>query len=248
MPPLVMFDLDQTLTESKQPLTPHMAELLARLLVKTRVAVISGGGLPQFLKQVVDQLSPDVKLSHLYLLPTSGATLYEWRDGAWQKVYEEELSEKDAAKVARAIRAVAAETGLVDFSIPSYGERIEYRGSQVTFSANGQEAPLEIKARWDPDKSKRRMLQKVLSACLPDFSVGMGGSNSVDITYKGIDKAYGLTKLAERLNVPVGEIVYVGDQLTPGGNDEAVLRTLAKTRAVNGPSETALFIASLLSE
>ncbi|MDO8624164.1 MAG: HAD-IIB family hydrolase [bacterium] len=254
MPPLVMFDLDQTLAESKQALTPQMAELLARLLTQTRVAVISGGGLPQFLKQVVEQLPPSANLSRLYLLPTSGAALYEWKSGQWSKVYEEKLSEQDAALIKEAVKTVAQETGLVDFSKPAYGERIEYRGSEVTFSALGQKAPLNEKQAWDPDKSKRRLLQKALteclpeySICLPNFEVGMGGATSIDITKKGIDKAYGITKISEHLSIPIAEMLYVGDQLEPGGNDEAATRTAIKTHAVKNPSETAFFIASLLS-
>ena len=253
MPPLIMFDLDQTLAESKQALAPHMADLLARLLKETKVAVISGGGLPQFLKQVVEQLPPNANLSRLYLLPTSGAALYEWRGGEWSRVYEEKLSEQDAERIKEAVRTVAKETGLIDFSTPAYGERIEYRGSEVTFSALGQEAPLAAKQAWDPDKSKRRLLQRALtkclpeySVCLPDFEVGMGGATSVDITKKGVDKAYGIEKISEHLAIPIAEMLYVGDQLEPGGNDEAATRTAIKTHAVTSPSDTAFFIASLL--
>jgi hypothetical protein len=92
---LTIFDLDGTLAESKQALTAEMAELLATLLAKTRVGVISGGALSQFLKQVVAMLPVDANLTNLYLLPTSGAALYEFRNDNWNKIYEERLSEKD---------------------------------------------------------------------------------------------------------------------------------------------------------
>ncbi len=76
MNPLVIFDLDGTLAESKQPLTKEMALLLANLLSSTKVAIVSGGALPQFLTQIVAQLPLDANLPNLYLLPTSGAALY----------------------------------------------------------------------------------------------------------------------------------------------------------------------------
>jgi phosphomannomutase len=42
--------------------------------------------------------------------------------------------------------------GLSDFKPEMvWGELIEDRGSQITFSAIGQQAPLEEKKRWDPD-------------------------------------------------------------------------------------------------
>ena len=139
---LIIFDLDGTLTESKQPLTASMATLLDSLLEKTRVAVVSGGALPQFLKQVVDQLPKNSNFLNLYVLPTSGAALYEFQHGGWKKIYEERLSEKEADAIIATILAVAEETGFIDFSKPAWGERIEYRGGQVTLSALGQQAPL----------------------------------------------------------------------------------------------------------
>jgi phosphomannomutase len=248
MPPLIMFDLDQTLTESKQALTPQMGELIGKLLEETRVAVISGGKLEQFLTQVVDQLPANAKIAHLYLLPTSGAAMYEWKEGRWNKIYEQFLSKEEAEHITKLIKQVCEETGLIDFSTPSFGDRIEYRGAQVTLSALGQKAPIEQKQAWDPDKAKRRILQQMLAERLPGFNVGMGGATSVDVTRVGVDKAYGIAQIAAYLSVPVEDMLYVGDQLVPGGNDEPALRTQIKTHPVKDPIETAFFITSLLSK
>jgi HAD superfamily hydrolase (TIGR01484 family) len=247
MPPLIMFDLDQTLTESKQDLTPHMADLLARLLEKTRVAVISGGGLPQFLRQVVDKLPENARLENLFLLPTSGAALYAWKGVVWEKIYEELLTKEDVKRITLAIQDVARETRLIDFSTLAHGERIENRGSQVSVSALGQKAPIEEKKLWDPDKSKRKILQKKLEERLPDLAVGMGGATTIDVTKKGVDKAYGIEKIAEFLSIPISEMMYVGDQLEPGGNDAPAMRTSIRLHPVKDPGDTAFFIHSLLS-
>lgn len=254
-PPLVIFDLDGTLAESKQPISPEMAVRLCELLEHTRVAVISGGALSQFLKQVVSLLPPSADLSRLSLLPTSGAALYEFQGDApstplgtsWKKIYEERLSEKDKDVIEEAMRAAAKETGIIDFTKPAYGERIEYRGGQVTLSALGQQAPLEEKKAWDPDHAKRAALQARLAALLPAFSVGIGGATSIDVTKRGVDKAYGLRKLCERLGIPESKALYVGDELGKGGNDEAVYKTDVPTRAVRNPAETAELIESLLA-
>lgn len=247
IPKLIMFDLDGTLAESKQPIKAEMAALLAKLLDKTAVSVVSGGALAQFLKQVVSMLPSDANLSHLYLLPTSGGALYEFRNDNWKKIYEERLSEKDKDTIETAMQAASEETGLIDFSEPAYGERIEYRGSQVTMSALGQHAPLGQKLLWDPTREKRRILQANLAARLPEFSVGMGGITSVDVTKRGIDKAYGVHQLCERLGIKERDALYVGDELGPGGNDEAVYKTEVKTKAVTNPTETARLIKALLS-
>lgn len=246
MPRLVIFDLDGTLAESKQPLTFQMALLVSQLLAKTRIAVISGGALSQFLKQVVAQLPVDADLSHLYILPTSGAALYEYRNDGWEKIYEERLTEKEKDTIETAMMEVAKETNIIPWSEPAWGERIEYRGGQVTLSALGQRAPLALKKKWDPDHTKRHVLQETLAARLPSFSVGIGGATSIDVTKRGVDKAYGLRQLCKRLGLHESDALYVGDELESGGNDEAVYKTEAQTKAVTDPSETVRFITDLL--
>lgn len=247
MKSLFVFDLDGTLAESKQPLTPTMTELLAKLLAVTRVAVISGGALPQFLKQVVGQLPQDADLTHLFLLPTCGAALYEYENNEWKKIYEERLSEQEAGTIENAMQAVAEETGLIDWSSQSWGERVEYRGGQVTLSALGQQAPLALKKQWDPDHKKRHILRDALARHLPQFSVMIGGTTSIDVSKEGVDKAYGIHQLTKRLHIPISEGIYVGDELENGGNDEAVFKTDIATEAVTSPLQTERFIESVLN-
>lgn len=244
---LYIFDLDGTLAESKQALTSEMAGRVAKLLAITRVAVISGGALSQFLKQVVSQLPVDANIANLYLLPTSGAALYEFQNDNWKKIYEERLSEKDKDIIETAMTVAAKETGIINFSDQSWGERIEYRGGQVTLSALGQQAPIKLKKAWDRDHAKRHKLRDALASRLPEYSVSIGGVTSIDVTKKGIDKAYGIHKLCERLGIPESEALYVGDELESGGNDEAVYKTSVQTRSVRNPAETAKLIESLIS-
>ena len=248
MPKLVMFDLDGTLTVSKQPLTGEMAGLLATLLERTKVAVVSGGALPQYLSQVVARLPEGANLANLYILPTSGSALYEYRNTDWSKIYEEHIPEEDAKKIEAAARSGAEATGLVDFSAPAWGQRIEYRGSQVTLSALGQQAPPGEKAKWDPDKSKRLTIREEIQKRLPEgYSAAMGGATSIDITKTGVDKAYGIHQLCERLHLAESDALYVGDQLVEGGNDEAVFRTDAVTHPVSSLEDTETLIRGLLA-
>jgi len=244
---LIIFDLDGTLTESKQPLTSEMAFSLAKLLAVTKVGIISGGALSQFLKQVVAKLPVDADLTHLYLLPTSGAALYEFQNDDWKKIYEERLSEKDKDTIETAMRAAVKETGIIDFETPAWGERIEYRGSQVTLSALGQQAPIVEKKAWDTNHTKRQTLRAAIALRLPEFLVSVGGSTSIDVTRLGIDKAYGVRKLCERLGIPESKAFFVGDELGAGGNDEAVYKTDVVAKSVKNPSETGRLIESLLT-
>lgn len=246
MPKAVIFDLDGTLAASKQPMGSSMAELLAKLTGYTAVAITSGGGLPQLVKQVAARMPRSAHMSNLYLLPVSGAALYEWQSGDWHKVYEERLSDEEAQTVADVMREVAERTGIIDFSKPSYGDRIEFRGAQVSMSALGQQAPIDEKKAWDPDHAKRRRLQAEIAILLPDFSVRYGGSTTIDVTRRDIDKAYGIHKLCGRLDIQESDALYIGDELGPGGNDEAVYKTQVQTRSVKDPEETKELIKDLL--
>ena len=100
-----------------------------------------------------------------------------------------------------------------------WGERIEDRGSQITFSALGQQAPIHAKEAWDPDFAKRTRIQADLRQRLPGLSINMGGATSIDITREGIDKAYGLKRLSEQTGVALDEMIFFGDAIFPGGND-----------------------------
>lgn len=246
-PSTIIFDLDETLAESKQALTPGMATLLARLLLQKKVGIISGGSLSQFLKQIVAQLPSDANLANLYLLPTCGAALYTHEAGEWHRIYAEALSPEEARMIETVMRDAAQETGLVDFSKPSWGERIEYREAQVTLSALGQQAPLEEKKAWDPDHAKRKALVAVIVPLLPDYSIKVGGATSIDVTREGIDKAFGVRKLSEFIHEPISTMLYIGDALFVGGNDEIVKETGIATRQVDNPADTARVIEEILS-
>jgi HAD superfamily hydrolase (TIGR01484 family) len=240
---LIAFDLDGTLAESKQAIDPEMAALLARLAKLALVAVISGGDWPQFEQQLVCNLPSAIDFSRLYLLPTSGTKMYR-HNGEWRPVYAELFSDKERAGIHAALAVAVNDAGLSDRRI--WGDRIEDRGSQITFSGLGQQAPLEAKTAWDPDFSKRRRLQTALNSTLPGFSVRTGGSTSVDITRAGVDKAYGMHKLAEFSKVSLGEMIFLGDALYPGGNDFAVREAGVDTIAVRDIHETKRAIEAII--
>ena len=217
MKSLVAFDMDGTLALSKQPLDADMAGRLAGLLSVAQVAVISGGDWPQFEKQVVSRLPADTDRSRLFIMPTTGTKLYRFADEKWSPVYAELFDDGERKRIMDALDEALKNAGLDGERI--WGERVEDRGSQITFSGLGQEAPLDAKDAWDPDRKKREALQKTLQSRLPELSINIGGATSIDITRKGVDKAYGLKKLADASGVALDAMIFIGDAIFPGGND-----------------------------
>lgn len=243
MKKLIVFDLDGTLAESKSALDAEMAKLLADLLAVAQVAIISGGDWPQFEKQVLGNLPKTDRLDKLLLLPTSGTKFFQY-DGQWHKLYSEDLSDEQRKRITKALDDAVAATGFQPKQ--TWGELIEDRGSQITYSALGQEAPLDAKKTWDPDFAKRKKIKEILDRTLSDFSVRLGGSTSIDVTLPGIDKAYGMRKLRDVLHVAIAEMLFVGDALFPGGNDYAARETGADCIQVRDPEETKRVIETIV--
>ena len=128
----------------------------------------------------------------------------------------------------------------------TWGDILEDRGSQITFSALGQEAPLDAKRAWDPDGTKKAALRDAVQPDVPELDVRGGGSTSVDITTRGIDKAYGMGKLVEETGIPASEMLFIGDRLDPEGNDYPVKAAGYATRAVSGWEECVEVIRELV--
>ena len=245
MKQLVAFDLDNTLAASKQALEPFMGEALADLLGVAHVAVISGGDWPQFQKQVASRLPERADRSKLWLMPTTGTKLYTFRDGEWGTVYAELFEPELRDRILAAFDESLAATGMVPDQV--WGERVEDRGSQITFSALGQQAPLEEKEHWDPDFAKRKVIQADLRTRLPGLSINMGGATSIDVTREGVDKAYGLKKLRDASGIPLDDMMFIGDAIFPGGNDYPAKTLGLDTVRVREPKETAAVIEGIVA-
>jgi len=244
MKKLIVFDLDGTLAESKSSLDAEMSRLLGDLLGIAKVAVISGGGWPQFEKQVLSHLPHDQSLVNLSLLPTCGTQFFRYaRD--WEKIYSEDFTADEKAKIVSSLKKAVAEAGFQAEKV--WGEAIEDRGSQITFSALGQQAPLEEKKKWDPDFAKRKKIKAILDTLIPEFSVRLGGATSIDVTKPGIDKAYGVRKLRDVLGISLKEMIYIGDALFVGGNDYPAEQAGVVSISVRGPNETKPVVEAIIA-
>lgn len=244
---VVVFDLDNTLAVSKSPITDRMAVLLGRLLSRVQVCVISGGKFEQFRLQLIERLDvPPRTLEALHVMPTCGTRYYRFDAAieAWRQVYAEDLAAEQKTLIAGALEQGASALGFCGTTL--WGNQIEDRGSQVTFSALGQEAPVAEKEAWDPDDRKKRELRDVVAREIPEFEVRIGGSTSIDVTKHGIDKAYGMQKLIAQLGLTKEQLLFVGDQLGENGNDYPVKAMGVDCLPVAGWQDTALVIETIL--
>lgn len=254
MKKIIAFDLDNTLAPSKSPLPDRMSAALSRLLAHFHVCVISGGKFGQFEKQILATLQAGpTELERLHFLPTCGTRYYTYdlTDKAWRQVYAEDFTESQKKKINAALDKGVDDLGYREKEV--YGERIEDRGSQVTYSILGQDIVdvlgaegVRRKEAWDPDGSKKQKLRDYIADLIPEFEVRVGGLTSIDVTQPGVDKAYGMRKLMEALSISKEDILFLGDMLQEGGNDYPVKAMGIDCLEVSRWQDTALVVEGIL--
>lgn len=235
------FDLDGTLAPSKSPIHKETAQLLKELITKGQVFIISGGKLGQFQTQLLAQFFTSDFLneyrSNIILLPTSGSQQYEYKNGGWVLIDKVALDENVKDKVKEAFKEIINESEKFDIPSDPYGEIVEDRDTQITFSGRGQLAPIQIKTAWDPDQSKRKKIREFLEPKLPEVTLLVNAISSIDVVPKGFNKAVGVQRLLKKINLKKEDLIFVGDGLFPGGNDYSMKEAGFDTIKVAGPEE-----------
>ena len=244
---LIVFDLDGTLAESKSDVDPEMVGLLGKLLEKKKVAVIGGGKFELFERQLLSKINaaPEL-LKNLFLFPVTATAFYRFEGSGWQEVYSGKLTKEEKQKILAAFEKTFEK---LNYRHPDkiYGELIEDRGAEIVFSALGQEAPLEEKEKWNKENPDiRSKMEKILQNYLPDMEAKVAGLTSIDVTRKGVDKAYGIRQISKYVNTSLEEMLFVGNDFSREGNDEPVLKTGVLCFEVKGFGDTKKLIRYLL--
>lgn len=247
---VIAFDLDGTLAPSKSALPDRMGILIRELLQKYEVCVISGGQFAQFNTQLLGHLTATPEeLKKLHIMPTCGTRYYVYnaKTTDWDIQYAEDFSETEKQSIVDAVNSTVAEFEYDKAKV--YGPQVEDRGSQISWSALGQdivtelgEEGIRLKEEWDPTNEKKAALRDAIAAKIPEFEVRAGGVTTIDITKLGIDKAYGMRKLMEAVQVEMSEILFLGDRIIEGGNDYPVKQMGIDTVSVKSWEETAVAI------
>jgi HAD superfamily hydrolase (TIGR01484 family) len=177
-------------------------------------------------------------------LPTCGTKYYQYKT-RWKQLYAENFTDQEKTKIVDSLNKAVEESGFK--AKKTWGEQIEDRGSQITFSGLGQQAPLNNKKKWDPDFAKRKKIKTILDKSLSEFSVQLGGATSIDITKPGIDKAYGIHKLQHTLDIKIAKMLFIGDALFDGGNDHPARKTGVDCIQVRDPEETKRIVETIIA-
>lgn len=244
------FDLDGTLAPSKSPVPKEMLAALSKLLEQHRVCIISGACFKQFEKQL--DFGKLKNYNKLHLMPVCGTQYYRFNaTNGWTQVYCHGFSPANKEKIFEAVNRMTEKLHLKNEQ--SYGPLFEDRESQITWSALGQNIVDDLgvlgvqkKEEWDPGNHKKQALRDAVAELLSEFEVRVGGTTSIDITHRGMDKAFGMVQLMLHCGVGKDEILFVGDRLKEGGNDYPVKKMGIDCVEVESWKETLKVIETVL--
>ena len=238
IPRLVAFDLDGTLTQHKTPLSPEARGALDALRARGVALLMVGAGSCARIARQMEDYPIDI-------LGNYGMQLALWDPAArTHRTVLDEHRPCDREGVLRRAAAFRERHGLTDFA----GESVEFHDSGVvTFALLGTRAAQADKLAFDPDRSRRRALYAEVRALFPDFKVFVGGSSSFDMAPAPFDKAYALARLCGERGIAKEDVLYVGDDYGPGGNDESVLLAGFPFLKIDDYRDTPAKLLSLLS-
>ena len=211
---LIAFDLDGTLTQHKSPLSQDIRSTLDDLRAHGYALLMVGAGDCLRIFRQMGRYPIDI-------LGNYGLQYAEYDAAAddLRFVFDKRLP-CDRESVLKRANAFRATHGLTDFA----GDSIEFHDSGVvTFALLGTKADPADKLAFDPDRLKRRAIYAEVCALFPDYKVFIGGSSSFDMAPAPYDKAYALQELCSERGIAKEDVLYVGDDYGPGGNDESVL-------------------------
>lgn len=227
----LFFDLDGTLTPSRQEIKAPLYELLPTL--ERTLVIVSGSKNNQIRSQIKD--------TKIFSLGQNGNHAF---DESGHPLWENILSETEKLLVHEHILQLKP---LLTHKIPNETDLVEDRGSQISFSIYGHNAPPEEKKACDGDFKKRQNLLSLQPFHSETMEVQIGGSTCLDYFKKGYHKGSNIKKLISVMGWKQDDCVYFGDALFPGGNDESVVGMI-DTIKVCDEEDTYLKLQNLSSE
>ncbi|MDO8510799.1 MAG: HAD-IIB family hydrolase [Nanoarchaeota archaeon] len=230
---VIIADVDDTICDSCQTISPEMAEQIAKMIKSGyEFAFISGTKSEDLQKMISSRL----KEKH-HLLATTGTNYTIVKGDNLSAVYNHSFQPEEKEEIVAAFKRLISHHSIK--SLTTEEDQLQDRESQITLSAIGRHAPSELKAAYDPDGMKRKEWVTFLKKDLDEnkYDIWIGGTTSIDITRKGLDKEWGIRAFAQHHRIPLQTILFFGDKIHPEGNDFPATR-IVDCINVKSPKET----------
>ena len=209
---IYIFDVDGTLTKSRNVIDPKFKTFFEYFIQTNRVWLISGSDKDKTIEQVGFNIWGGVERAY----QCSGNQLYQ--NGELIKENEFQLS---------AYLKDLLEKFLKDSEYPHrYGNHIEERPGMVNFSIVGRNCTQEQRDdyyKWDLESKERENFAWEIRTRYGWLDAVVGGEISIDIYNKGQDKG-------QIVNDVDDVFTFFGDRLEKGGNDYSVAKAVLDKR------------------
>ena len=210
---IIAMDLDGTLTQHKQPMSPRTRETLEKLSEKYKLLMVGAGQVYRIFNQM-EHFPIDIIGNYGLQYATYNP---DTKDLDMQR--DEKIPLADKAEIEAKVTGFREKYGYTEFA----GDNVEYHPSGcLTFPILGTKAKQEDKLAFDPDRIKRRRIYNEVCEAFGDYCVFVGGSSSFDMAPKPFNKYYALDLYCREHGVAHENVLFVGDDYGTGGNDESV--------------------------
>ena len=256
-----LFDLDGTLSESREKVGSDMGSLLRDLSKLGSIVIVSGCDY-DFLCEQMNVAWSYIRCDSVILLPCNGTKRYEWEKKGFSSNFQlkESLTMKDhiGEQVYTDIISYILSQQLSfmkkgPVSLKCTGQFISYRGSMINWAPtgrNGNTIDREAFVKYDKETGYRKDELESLNQFLDvngNVQASLGGDTSFDIFPTGWDKT-----IALRFFKDAHELYFFGDRCYPGGNDFEIYQEVKKTGtqafSVSGPEDTKNHLIDLIKE
>ena len=210
---VIAMDLDGTLTQHKQPLSPLTRATLEALGKRYKLLMVGAGQVQRIFHQM-EYFPIDIIGNYGMQYAT-----YNAQTGGLDMQRDEVIPAGDRGTIEARVTALREKYGYTEFA----GDNVEYHPSGcLTFPLLGTKAAQADKLAFDPDRAKRRRIYAQVCAAFPEYCVFVGGSSSFDMAPKPYNKLYALDLYCREQGIAHENVLFIGDDYGTGGNDESV--------------------------
>ncbi|KAM0675642.1 Phosphomannomutase 1 [Gurleya vavrai] len=210
---LFLFDVDGTLTPSRQQMPEGIREMLSNLRKKVYIAFVGGSDIA---KQK-EQMGSDCLSLFDYGFPENGVSFYEGENLIDQQKMINVIGED---RYKEFVNFCLCYLSKIDIPVKR-GNFIEFRSSMINVSPIGRNCSQEERKKFKEFDNVKKIRESMVEEMKERFDkynlhFSIGGEISIDCFPKGWDKRYCIKHIHEK---GIREIYFFGDMTHLGGND-----------------------------
>jgi len=217
-----IFDVDGTLTPSRQRIDTDFAVYFSTFCVDNYVCLVTGSDREKTIEQVGEEIYSLSKRVY----NCSGSDVWEGEKNVYTSTW---TLPHEAEKWLR------QECRISEFPLRT-GLHIEKRPGMVNFSIVGRHATLgerKLYVKHDSKTNERARIAKEFKKRFPDIQAVVGGETGIDIFPVGKDKAQIIDDFDKN-----DKLYFFGDRMDKDGNDYSLAQKVHYAKSVSGWKET----------